>query len=219
MPVPQTTAISGIQRHLINLPRPSLVPAIEPKGVVYTKRWVVDLLLDLSGYQSDRNLVDAVAVEPAAGDGAFLGPMVERLVESCQRLGRPLTDCSKSLLAFELSITSAARARAVCRAALQAKGVKPMLAKRLAAGWVRAGDYLVESLDVTADFVIGNPPYVRLEDIPEETADLYRHEYPTMRGRADLYIGFFEAALRQLKDDGVCRFHLRRSVDEKSVWR
>jgi len=60
---------------------------VEVKGVVYTKRWVVDLLLDLSGYRDEANLVDAVAVEPAAGEGAFLGPMIERLVRSCRRLG------------------------------------------------------------------------------------------------------------------------------------
>lgn len=30
------------------------------------------------------------------------------------------------------------------------------------------------------DFVIGNPPYVRLENIPEETATLYRDAYPTI---------------------------------------
>jgi len=34
----------------------------EPKGAVYTKRWVVELLLDLAGYRSDVNLVDAFAV-------------------------------------------------------------------------------------------------------------------------------------------------------------
>ncbi len=28
----------------------------EPKGVVSTKRWVVELLLDLAGYCSDKNL-------------------------------------------------------------------------------------------------------------------------------------------------------------------
>ena len=27
-----------------------------------------------------------------------------------------------------------------------------------------------------------------------------------MRGRADLYVAFFEAALRQLKENGVCAF-------------
>src|SRR5262249_11370659 len=30
--------------------------------------------------------------------------------------------------------------------------------------------------------------------------------FPTMRGRADLYIAFFEASLRQLKERGVCAF-------------
>lgn len=54
--------------------------------------------------------------------------------------------------------------------------------------------------------MIGNPPYVRLEEIPEETALLYRDAYPTMCGRADLYVAFFEAALRQLKSAGSCAF-------------
>ncbi|MGH9663262.1 MAG: Eco57I restriction-modification methylase domain-containing protein, partial [Bryobacteraceae bacterium] len=34
----------------------------------------------------------------------------------------------------------------------------------------------------------------------------YREAYPTMRGRADLYVAFFEAALRQLRNSGVCAF-------------
>ena len=80
------------------------------------------------------------------------------------------------------------------------------MAEHLAAGWVRTGDYLFEGTSNEADFVIGNPPYVRLKDIPEETATLYREAYTTMRGRADLYVAFFEAALRQLKERGVCAF-------------
>jgi len=43
-------------------------------------------------------------------------------------------------------------------------------------------------MSLRADFVIGNPPYIRLEDIPEETASAYRDAYPTMRGRAELYV-------------------------------
>jgi hypothetical protein len=178
----------------------------ESKGVVYTKRWVVDLLLDLAGYTSSMNLVDAVAVEPAAGEGAFLGPMAERLVDSCQRLSRPISDCSNALIAYELNETSAERARMLAVRVLADKGVEPAMAETLAQSWVRTGDYLVDSMTVEADFVIGNPPYVRLEEIPEETAMLYRDTYPTMRGRADLYVAFFEAALRQLKDGGTCAF-------------
>jgi hypothetical protein len=198
----------GIQQPLFSFPRPSSgsVVAHEPKGVVYTKRWVVELLLDLAYYRPEKNLVDAVAVEPAAGDGAFLAPMIERLVESCRRLGRPLSDCRDSLVAYEIDEVSADRARAIAMAILTDHGATRPLAETLAAAWVRTGDYLVEAPTMVADFVIGNPPYVRLEDIPEETVTHYRHAYPTMRGRADLYVAFFEAALGQLKIGGVCAF-------------
>src|SRR3954463_4017309 len=77
---------------------PAVVP-FERRGVVYTKIWVVELLLELAHYRPDTNLIDAVAVEPAAGDGAFLGPMITRLVASCRRFGRPLLDCRNSLVA------------------------------------------------------------------------------------------------------------------------
>jgi len=178
----------------------------ETKGVVYTKRWVVELLLDLAGYRSETNLVDAFAVEPAAGAGAFLDPMVERLMDSCDKQGRPFSDCRDSLVAYELDQKSADRARLRVVRVLTDRGVKRPLADHLASGWVRTSDYLFEAPIAQADFVIGNPPYVRLEDIPEPTASLYRHAYRTMRGRADLYVAFFEAALRQLKERVVCAF-------------
>ena len=181
-------------------------PAVEPKGVVYTKRWVVELLLDLSGYCSDKNLVDTLAIEPATGDGAFLGPMIERLMESCKNLGRSLSECESSIIAYELDEPSAARARAVLGKILTTRGVNRPLAKRLSEAWVLNRDYLLEPGSTEADFIIGNPPYIRLEEIPDETATVYRNAYPTMRGRADLYVAFFEAALRQLRRGGVCAF-------------
>src|SRR6266851_5223911 len=71
---------------------PRLVPAKEPRGVVYTKPWVVDLILDLAGYRADQDLAARYAVEPAAGQGAFLVPMARRLIASVQGHGRKLSD-------------------------------------------------------------------------------------------------------------------------------
>lgn len=196
----------GIQQSLLPpLPTPRLAPQ-EPKGVVYTKPWVVELLLDLAGYVPTENLVDVIAVEPSAGDGAFLGLMIDRLIDSCQRLGRPITDCHGSLVAFELNEVSVEKARRLAVKTLTGRGVHPSTARTLAQTWVRVGDYLFDSTAIEADFVIGNPPYVRLEEIPEETAFLYRDAYPTMCGRADIYVAFFEAALRQIKEGGTCAF-------------
>ena len=59
----------------------TLSPAREA-GVVYTKPWMVELVLDLAGYLPEKRLAELVALEPSAGDGAFLSAMVRRLVES-----------------------------------------------------------------------------------------------------------------------------------------
>lgn len=199
--------IQGIQLPLLTLPQgPITITRGEPKGVVYTKRWVVELILDLSSYCPGQDLAAALAIEPAAGNGAFLGPMIERLVESCRRFERPLDNCRHSLLAYEVDEQSASRARVLAKKVLIECGIDSALADDLAEGWIVAKDYLLEASNRPVDFVIGNPPYVRLEDIPAETATVYRSMYPTMRRRADLYVAFFEAALRQLKPGGVCAF-------------
>ncbi len=57
-----------------------------------------------------------------------------------------------------------------------------------------------------ADFVIGNPPYIRPEDLDAKTMARYRGLYKTMVARADLYVAFYEAALKQLKPGGVCAY-------------
>jgi adenine-specific DNA-methyltransferase len=190
-------------------------------AAVYTRPWTVELILDLAGYKADTNLVDKIAVEPAAGDGAFLVPMVERLVASCRCQKRSITDCASSLVAYELDADSAHIAQRAVVTTLLELGVSDPLAHRLARGWIKQGDYLLERgrqeksghFDLeespnnsAVDFVIGNPPYIRLEDIPADKNREYRRIYQTMQGRADIYVAFFEAALRQLKPGGVCAF-------------
>lgn len=187
-------------------PASSALPQ-EKHGVVYTKRWVVDLILNLAGYVSDRDLVSTFAVEPAAGEGAFLVPMIERLLASCHRLGRPIADIATSLLAYELDHAAAEVTRARVRHVLHEFNVPPDEADYLVSSWIRTGDYLLDAPTLpSTDFVIGNPPYIRLEDMDEAAAAAYRRMYHTMRGRADIYVPFFEAALRQLKPNGICSF-------------
>ncbi len=174
---------------------------------MYTKPWVVELILDLAGYTPEADLGAMVAVEPAAGDGSFLAPMVERLVASCRKHRRSLADCSQALIGYELDGQSAARARYDLLSLLGRHEVGRGEANRLVDTWLRTGDYLIDAGTLPpADFVIGNPPYIRLEDMDEETAGRYRRTYRTMVGRADLYVAFFEAALTQLAPGGVCAY-------------
>src|SRR6185437_6692730 len=96
---------TGFTRQLALIPEifPDLAPDAEGEhGEVFTRKWVVDLLLDLVGYTVERDLAALVAVEPACGTGAFLGPMIERLSASCQRHGRSITDARHALRAYDL---------------------------------------------------------------------------------------------------------------------
>jgi hypothetical protein len=180
---------------------------LEERGAIYTKEWVVDLILDLAGFTSDQDLAAARTVEPACGEGSFLVPMVRRFVASCRRFGRALDGCWDAIVAFELDGPTAAVARQSVSDALTAEGVQRDQAVALATAWIQTGDYLGSlSRLPQADFVIGNPPYVRLENLPDNVLAFYRASYSTMKGRADLYVGFFEAALRQLAPGGVCAF-------------
>src|SRR5690242_12866693 len=71
-------------------------------GEVFTRRWVVDLILDLVGYTADLDLGAKTLIEPSCGTGAFLVPVVERLVESSQAHGRELGSLRGAVRAFDL---------------------------------------------------------------------------------------------------------------------
>jgi adenine-specific DNA-methyltransferase len=178
-------------------------PARETKGVVYTKAWVVDLILDMVGYRSECDLSRLLAVEPAAGEGAFLVPLVRRLLASLRAHGRSLADATHAILAFELDRDSAALARDLIVEELMAADVPQRQASRVAARWVVEGDYLLNAASApAADVVVGNPPYIRYDDLADGMFATYHSLYPTMVGRCDIYVGFIEAGLRQLRVGG-----------------
>ena len=62
-------------------------------------------------------------------------------------------------------------------------------------------DFLLEEFG-TYNFMICNPPYVRIEKINESERNIYRKRFRTARNRFDLYVLFFEKALKCLAPSG-----------------
>ncbi|MYF29675.1 MAG: N-6 DNA methylase [Gammaproteobacteria bacterium] len=199
----------GAQLTLTSTTTP-VVWAPDPKvehGEVFTRGWVVDLILDLVGYRSEEDLGAATVVEPSCGCGAFLIPIIERLTESCRQHGRTLADLGDAISGFDLLSHNAEHTRKATVAKLLELGESISVAEHLAERWVTTGDFLLsDHRDLVADFVVGNPPYVRLEQIPDEVSDAYRSACSTMRGRADLFVGFFEKGLALLRPGGRLGF-------------
>ena len=194
-----------------------VAPDVQNHGEVFTRRWVVEVLLDLTGYTSDRDLGRVHLLEPSCGSGAFLGPAVERLIASARRQGRDIASLDDAIRAYDLQAEHVQACRALCRDLLVAAGESPSAASALAECWVRHADFLLGGLlggignhpeieDRPADTVIGNPPYIRYDDLADDVVAQYRSTWPTMQGRGDIYIGFIERSLRMLRPGGKVGF-------------
>lgn len=178
----------------------------EQHGVVLTKPHIVELILDLVNYQETRDLARLRLLEPSCGQGVFLLLAIERLLRSAHRHGHSPSELGDSLLAIEVNQEQAEHTRERVTVALQKAGLPTQTAQGLATKWVVCADFLLHPIPNRVDFVVGNPPYVRIEQIPIALQTEYRTRYVSLFDRADLYVAFIERSLSLLSDDGMLSF-------------
>ena len=183
--------------------------SVDERGAIFTRREVVDFVLDLSGYTVDKPLHTLRLLEPSFGAGDFLIPVIERLLLAWKKAGdtnRAVETLAGCVRAVELHHGSFARTHASVVALLTSHGIAAAAAASLADVWLLRGDFLLVALPEAFDVVVGNPPYVRQELIPAALLAEYRSRYTTLYDRADLYIPFIERSLRCLAEGGVLGF-------------
>ncbi|MGJ0427548.1 Eco57I restriction-modification methylase domain-containing protein [Methylocystis sp.] len=211
-------AFRNIHKQLSFLERPEVEAAIagmaesgaESRGAVFTRREVVDFILDLAGYTADEPLHKARLLEPSMGQGDFLTPVIDRLLEAYRRevggKGEIVADLGECIRAVELHHSSYEHTRELVLDVLKAKGLKAAQARALADQWLLQGDFLLLPLEREFTHVIGNPPYVRQELIPDVLIAEYRRRFDTIFDRADIYIPFIEHSLSLLAPGGRLGF-------------
>jgi hypothetical protein len=181
----------------------------EERGAIYTRREVVEFILDLCGYRADRPLHKLRLLEPSCGAGDFLFPAVERLLKAWKAANEtlaPLETLGDCIRAVELHRDTFDRTYATLLERLRNAGIGLPAAAAIVNRWLQNGDFLLTELSEPFDAVVGNPPYVRQELIPEVLLAEYRNRYATIFDRADLYIPFIERSLRLLRPGGVLGF-------------
>lgn len=148
------------------------------KGYVPTPQGLVDVMVEKLFRHSVPGPGSAV-LDPGCGKGAFVDGILRWCDSRCVAVPRVLC--------------------------VESDGQHLPAARKVAAGRptveLERRDFLVDDARCF-DFVIGNPPYVPITRLSEEEKAEYRKRYETAVGRFDLYILFFEQALRQLKPGG-----------------
>jgi hypothetical protein len=177
------------------------------RGAVFTRKEVVDFILDIAGYTVDRPIWRYRLLEPSFGHGDFLVPAVRRLLTSYKGAD-PENDLRDAIRGVEIHADSAEETRGRILGLLREFGIRGKASESLVRAWLVVGDFLLAEPGVPGGFthVVGNPPYVRQEMIAAGLMAEYRSRYSTIYDRADLYVPFFERGLGLLAEGGVACF-------------
>ncbi|OPZ83240.1 MAG: Modification methylase PaeR7I [bacterium ADurb.Bin429] len=117
-----------------------------------------------------------------------------------------MDDLSAAVRAVEVHPETLDHTRRLLFSVLQQHGIDANTASLLLDKWLIKGDFLLVSLGQTFTHVVGNPPYVRQEQIPDQLLAEYRRRYRTIYDRADLYVPFIERCLTTLSPAGTLGF-------------
>lgn len=148
------------------------------RGFVPTPTKIVDLMVEKL-FAGAGDPIGLRVLDPGCGEGEF----IDGVVRYCRLRGAQIP----RVVGVELDPARAATAKA------RFAGIREIE--------IRQRDFLLPS-DEKFDRIVGNPPYVSILELDASERELYRKSYLTARGRFDLYLLFFEQALRCLDKGG-----------------
>ncbi len=140
-------------------------------------------------------------MENSCGAGAFLCEVVDRYCEVCSSQQISKQELKRELETFVHGLEIDADAVNQCIANLN------MVAERygvIGVNWdvTLEDSTTVSRFDGQMDFVVGNPPYVRIHNLSQSSTLKHTFDF-FQEGMSDLYIAFFEIGLRMLNEHGV----------------
>jgi adenine-specific DNA-methyltransferase len=171
-------------------------------GTVFTRPEVVDFMLDLVGLKTREDFLAKRIIDPSVGEGAFVLGLVERMLSALDD-AKEIEQAMSNITVVELDPDKLAIFKRLLQAAIEKS--RPDLRDLWKRITVVQGDYLLAASG-EFDVVIGNPPYVRLDNLPPEKIDQYRTLFSCFRARCDLYVAFIEKALKSLRPGGVLAY-------------
>jgi predicted RNA methylase len=179
-------------------------------GQVYTPHHIVKKILDNVDYQGF-NILGKTIIDPACGDGQFLIEVVRRIIQVSPKL-----DLKKNL-ACVYGWDVDAQAIEKCKENLN----QLLDNQRITIDWnIQKFDWQIAPQNAIRkikrdlfynpdpqefDFVVGNPPYIRIQHLELADRKYIQQYYDFCKsGSTDMYIAFFELCLDLLRKTGIC---------------
>lgn len=175
------------------------------KGQYITPEKIVVMILDDIGYAGDKVLTKKI-MEPSFGDGAFLSEIIKRIIKAGRKQSLPEKEISdiiqNNVFGIEKDEKIYKKAIGRLNGILEEYKIPKIEWKNLI-----NGDTLTEweKHKEKYDYVVGNPPFVRIHNIPERYRDIVK-SFQFSDGMADLYVIFYEIGINMLGENGKLGF-------------
>lgn len=168
-------------------------------GEVYTPSHIVNLILDEVGY-SGYNILHQHIIDNSAGAGAFLIEVVRRFVHVANQQNISVENIALGLETYIHGIELSKEGYQLLIKNLDSL-VYDLGIRKVEWDIINGDALAIDQFNCQMDFVVGNPPYVRVHNL-NESYDNVKTFLFTQTGMTDLYLAFYELGIRMLKQHG-----------------
>jgi len=167
-------------------------------GQVYTPRFVIEKILSDIGFDNE-SVLGKTILDPSCGDGRFLVVIAEKIIELSPK--ENLQENLGKIYGWDID----EQALAYCLENLN-ELIKPF---DIQVNWnIQVCNSLKKIIEFDTqkfDFIVGNPPYIRIQHLEETERTFVQNFYRFCKsGSTDTYIAFYELCDFLLAKNGVC---------------
>jgi adenine-specific DNA-methyltransferase len=168
-------------------------------GQVYTPRFIVEKILSDSGFDAPERMLGKCVLDPSCGDGRFLVVIAEKIIACSPK--HQLKENLEKIYGWDIDPQATLYCHENLNKLIEGLGID--------VAWnVSVCNSLKKIKHPNTklfDFIVGNPPYVRIQHLEEDERKFIQTHYRfCKKGSTDAYIAFYELCYSLLEKNGVC---------------
>lgn len=182
---------------------------LKENGRYYTPQFIVENMLDFASYYDD-NIISKHVIDNSCGDGAFIVEIINRY---CKAFLKKYNNIEILKQHLETYIHAIEIDRIELNKCIEKANYIVSLYGIFSVNW----DFLcADTLDTDRyngkmDYVIGNPPYVRVHNLGNKFDKIKKFSF-VQNGMTDLYIVFYEIGIKMLNKNGLLAYITPSSI-------
>ena len=163
-------------------------------GIVFTPKWVVDFMIS-EALNGKKIMGDEKILDAGCGEGIFTIVAAEKFSKLS---GKPLNKVVEENIYFiDISEEHTEKTK---------QNLQKLSKNKITKYNTITDDFCFHNFSEKFDFIIGNPPYVRIQNLNSRKGQLQKSYITASSGSIDLYFCFFEQALKLLSENGKIAF-------------